>query len=96
MSGHESENDIDEDYISDFISNNVLNPKGNFDWKWVMRIVRDNSDDPLFKIFNMCATKLFDLTNRIKIIKKWPVSYIDLHAENIGLDSTKKLVITDF
>jgi len=96
MSGHESENDIDEDYISDFISNNVLNPKGNFDWKWVMRVVRDNSDDPLFKIFNMCATKLFDLTNRIKIIKKWPVSYIDLHAENIGLDSTKKLVITDF
>lgn len=96
ISGHASENDIDEDYISDYIANTILNPKSKFDWKWTMNIVKNNSDDPEFKIFNMCATKLFDLCNRIKTIKKWPVSYIDLHAENIGLDSTKKLIITDF
>jgi hypothetical protein len=96
MSGQESEDDIDEDYISDFIAKDVLNPKSKFDWKWVMNVVKNNYDNPEFKIFNMCATKLFDLTNRIKTIKKWPVTYIDLHAENIGLDSTKKLIITDF
>jgi hypothetical protein len=95
ISGHESENDIDDDYVSDFISQEVLNPKSKFDWKWVMRLVKDNEGDPSWKTFNLCAKHLYNLYTKLSKIN-WPIKSLDLHSENIGFNSKKQLVVIDF
>jgi hypothetical protein len=95
ISGHESEEDMDDDYVSDFIANKVLNPKSKFEWDWVMGLVKDNEGDPSWKDFNTCAKHLHNLYIKLSNIK-WPIKTLDLHSENIGFNSKKQLVVIDF
>ena len=96
ISGHEAEVDIDEDYISDYIANQVLNPRSNFDWKWVLDVIKDQEEDPGWKTFIICAEHLYHLYEKLSSISNWPVKELDLHSENIGFNSSKQLVVIDF
>jgi hypothetical protein len=85
----------DDDMKSDFILK-ALDPfKSVVDWEWVGRLVDDYPSDP-----DIVSSKyLFDLRERIKSVKSWPVKVFDIHAENIGMvyrDGIERLVITDF
>lgn len=95
MSGNE-ENIEDDDMISDYIMDDILSPKTTIDWKWVKQITNDfNPNDD----FVIAANYLLDYHNRLKLIKKWPVSTFDIHAENVGIvnrDGVEMLVIIDF